>query len=97
LLEVTTHPKIGVRRVVLGAHAEPIAKDISLAADEIVINAEWEKASSAPSKPLSGVYLLRQACPLWRVYPPWRTGTTKKRAAAFHRWFAALLDRPSAD
>ncbi len=43
LLEVTVHPKIGVRRVVLGAHAEPIAKNISLAADEIVINAEWEK------------------------------------------------------
>jgi molybdenum cofactor cytidylyltransferase len=43
LLEVTTHPKIGVRRVVLGAHAEPIAKNISLPADEIVINAEWEK------------------------------------------------------
>ncbi len=33
LLEVTVHPKIGVRRVVLGAQA----------ADEIVINADWEK------------------------------------------------------
>jgi len=43
LLEVTVHPKIGVRRVVLGAHAEPIAKNIALAADEIVINADWEK------------------------------------------------------
>jgi len=43
LLEVTVHPKIGVRRVVLGAHAEPIAKSIALAADEIVINADWEK------------------------------------------------------
>jgi molybdenum cofactor cytidylyltransferase len=43
LLEVTKHPKIGVRRVVLGAHAEPIAKVISLGADEIVINEEWEK------------------------------------------------------
>jgi molybdenum cofactor cytidylyltransferase len=43
LLEVTKHPKIGVRRVVLGAHAEPIAKNIALAADEIVINADWEK------------------------------------------------------
>jgi molybdenum cofactor cytidylyltransferase len=43
LLEVTAHPKIGVRRVVLGAHAEPIAKYISLAADEIVINDDWEK------------------------------------------------------
>lgn len=43
LLEVTLHPKIGVRRVVLGPHAEPIAKTILLAADEIVINDEWEK------------------------------------------------------
>jgi molybdenum cofactor cytidylyltransferase len=43
LLEITLHSKIGVRRVVLGAHAEPIAKAIQLAADEIVINAEWEK------------------------------------------------------
>ncbi len=42
LLAVTVHPKIGVRRVVLGAHAEPIAKSIALAGDEIVINADWE-------------------------------------------------------
>jgi molybdenum cofactor cytidylyltransferase len=43
LLAITVHPKIGVRRVVLGAHAEPIAKNIDLAADEIVINADWDK------------------------------------------------------
>jgi molybdenum cofactor cytidylyltransferase len=43
LLEVTRHPKIGVRRVVLGVHAEPIAKAIHLPADEVVINADWEK------------------------------------------------------
>jgi CTP:molybdopterin cytidylyltransferase MocA len=43
LLEVTTHPKIGARRVVLGADAEPIAKNIALSTEEIVINAEWEK------------------------------------------------------
>jgi molybdenum cofactor cytidylyltransferase len=43
LLEVTNHPRIGVRRVVLGAHAEPIAKAINLSADEIVINADWQK------------------------------------------------------
>jgi molybdenum cofactor cytidylyltransferase len=43
LLEVTVHPKIGVRRVVLGAHAEPIAKNIVLAANEVVINDDWEK------------------------------------------------------
>jgi molybdenum cofactor cytidylyltransferase len=43
LLEVTSHRNIGVRRVVLGAHAEPIAKAIQLEADEIVINHDWEK------------------------------------------------------
>jgi molybdenum cofactor cytidylyltransferase len=43
LLEVTVHPKIGVRRVVLGKHAEPISSAVPLAADEIVINDDWEK------------------------------------------------------
>lgn len=43
LLEVSAHPKIGVRRVVLGAHAEPIARAIALDPSEIVINDEWEK------------------------------------------------------
>jgi len=43
LLEVTSHRNIGVRRVVLGGHAEPIAKAIQLEADEIVINEDWEK------------------------------------------------------
>ena len=43
LLEVTAIPEIGVRRVVLGAHAEPISKVVNLKADEIVINQEWEK------------------------------------------------------
>jgi molybdenum cofactor cytidylyltransferase len=42
LLEITKHSSIGVRRVVLGAHAEPIAKEVHLAADEIVINEDWE-------------------------------------------------------
>jgi molybdenum cofactor cytidylyltransferase len=43
LLDVTRHPKISVRRVVLGVHAEPIAKAIHLPADEVVINADWER------------------------------------------------------
>jgi molybdenum cofactor cytidylyltransferase len=43
LLDLARHPKIGVRRVVLGADAEPIAKEINLSTDEIVINEEWEK------------------------------------------------------
>ena len=42
LLEVTRHPRIGVRRVVLGAHAEPIAKAVHLSGDEIVINEDWD-------------------------------------------------------
>jgi len=43
LLEVTVHPKIGWRRVVLGTHAEQIAKAVALHPDEIVINEDWEK------------------------------------------------------
>jgi molybdenum cofactor cytidylyltransferase len=43
LLEVAHHPQIGVRRIVLGADAEPIAKEVDLAPGEIVINEEWEK------------------------------------------------------
>jgi molybdenum cofactor cytidylyltransferase len=43
LLSVTQHKKIAHRRVVLGMHAEPIARAISLNADEIVINDQWEK------------------------------------------------------
>lgn len=43
LLDITRHPKVGVRRVVLGAHAEDIAKQVALQADEAVLNEEWEK------------------------------------------------------
>jgi molybdenum cofactor cytidylyltransferase len=43
LLEATRDPKISARRVVLGPHAEPIARAIHLDADEIVINPDWEK------------------------------------------------------
>jgi molybdenum cofactor cytidylyltransferase len=43
LLDVAHHPRIGVRRVVLGADAEPIAKEVNLAPEEIVINKEWER------------------------------------------------------
>jgi molybdenum cofactor cytidylyltransferase len=43
LLDVARHRQIGVRRVVLGADAEPIAKEVNLAPEEIVINEDWEK------------------------------------------------------
>ena len=58
LLEVTHQPKIGVRRVVLGAHAEPIAKVIDLKADEIVINENWEKGQ------LSSIHAAIRSLPL---------------------------------
>jgi molybdenum cofactor cytidylyltransferase len=41
LLEVTTHPKISTRRVVLGPHAEPISAAVALSPEERVINTEW--------------------------------------------------------
>jgi molybdenum cofactor cytidylyltransferase len=43
LLEVTVHPKIGARRVILGAHAEPISRAVKLHPEEIVINENWEQ------------------------------------------------------
>lgn len=43
LLEVTKHPKIGVRRVVLGTHAESIAKAVALQPAETIVNADWQE------------------------------------------------------
>jgi molybdenum cofactor cytidylyltransferase len=42
LLKVTDHPRIGWRRVVLGADAAAIAERVKLPADEVVINKNWE-------------------------------------------------------
>jgi molybdenum cofactor cytidylyltransferase len=42
-LEITVHEKIGARRVVLGADAEPIAAAVKLRPDEIVRNEDWEQ------------------------------------------------------
>ncbi len=43
LLDITQHPKIEVRRVVLGAHTAAITASVRLHPEEIVINPEWEK------------------------------------------------------
>ena len=43
LLEVTIHPKIGARRVVLGKDADSISSAVPLAAEEVVINERWEE------------------------------------------------------
>jgi molybdenum cofactor cytidylyltransferase len=57
LLAVTTHPRIGVRRVVLGPHAEAITAAVSLPADEIVVNEEWQKG------PLSSLHSALRSLP----------------------------------
>lgn len=57
LLEVTTHPKIGVRRVVLGAHAEAIGRGVILKPEEVVINAEWQRGQ------LSSIQLALRSLP----------------------------------
>jgi molybdenum cofactor cytidylyltransferase len=43
LLDVTIHPKIGARRVILGKDAEPISSAVQLAPNEIVVNDRWEE------------------------------------------------------
>ncbi len=43
LIEVTQHPRICVRRVVLGPDAEAISSQVALAKDEIVLNSEWQR------------------------------------------------------
>ena len=42
LLKVTDHPRIGWRRVVLGADAAAIAERVELPADEVVMNENWK-------------------------------------------------------
>ena len=73
LLEVTVHPKIGVRRIVLGAHAEAIAKNIVLDSDEIVINDDWEKGQ------LSSIQAAIRSLPAGAGLPA-TGGTAKDRA-----------------
>jgi molybdenum cofactor cytidylyltransferase len=43
LLDIAAHPRIGVRRVVLGPDADAISAQVSLEKDEIVINPEWQR------------------------------------------------------
>jgi CTP:molybdopterin cytidylyltransferase MocA len=43
LLQVTNHPRIGLRRVVLGAGAGGIVESIPLRPEEVIVNSNWEK------------------------------------------------------
>ncbi len=41
LMSIAQHPRIGLRRVVLGAHAEEIRSHGKLDAEDVVVNSEW--------------------------------------------------------
>ena len=42
LLDITRHPKIGLQRVVLGAHAGTIQSQLALDSSIVVLNPEWQ-------------------------------------------------------
>ncbi len=43
LVEVTRHPRVGVTRVVLGAHVDEIRKKVQGEAASIVLNSRWQQ------------------------------------------------------
>lgn len=43
LLQITSDPRVGWTRVVVGAHAQEIAMAVRLVRDELVNNLDWEK------------------------------------------------------
>ncbi len=43
LLEVSTHPRITERRIVLGPHADAIRTAVALRDPEVVLNSQWKK------------------------------------------------------
>ena len=43
LLEVTRHDRVGITRIVVGAHATEISEKLIAHAGEIVVNEDWEK------------------------------------------------------
>jgi len=43
LIEITRHPRVGVMRVVLGAHVDEIRKVLGPHAESVVVNQEWQK------------------------------------------------------
>jgi molybdenum cofactor cytidylyltransferase len=43
LIEVTRHPRVGLTRIVVGAHADEIRERLAAHTREIVVNADWAK------------------------------------------------------
>jgi molybdenum cofactor cytidylyltransferase len=42
LLAVTNHPRVGLKRIVVGAHSEEIRSKLGAAAENIVVNQDWQ-------------------------------------------------------
>jgi CTP:molybdopterin cytidylyltransferase MocA len=57
LLQATQHPRIGERRVVLGAHADEIRAQFPAGRFSVVVNDEWEKG------PLSSIQAALRTLP----------------------------------
>lgn len=69
LLEITRHPRVGIKRVIVGAHAEAISAKLHEAGAEIVVNRDWQQGQlssiqaavrSLPGNGTSGLLL----CPV---------------------------------
>lgn len=69
LLEITTHPRVGIKRVIVGAHAEEIGAKLHPSGAEIVVNRDWQQGQlssiqaavrSLPANETSGLLL----CPV---------------------------------
>src|SRR5580658_10239718 len=58
LIEITRHPRVGLTRIVVGAHADVIRARLAAHAGEIVVNADWTKGQL--SSILAGVHSLPQ-------------------------------------
>jgi molybdenum cofactor cytidylyltransferase len=43
LLEITNHPRVGIKRVIVGAHAEEISAKLRDPGAEIVVNRDWQQ------------------------------------------------------
>jgi molybdenum cofactor cytidylyltransferase len=42
LLQITTHPRVGIKLVVVGAHAEQISGKLKASGGQIVVNLDWQ-------------------------------------------------------
>jgi molybdenum cofactor cytidylyltransferase len=50
LIEVTRHPRVGLTRIVVGAHADEIRERLAARVGEIVTNADWAKGQLSSIK-----------------------------------------------